>query len=444
MAVSTLQIELPPLHKGRDGLGGQQEVFDHPARFKVICCGRRWGKTTLGVTKGFKDAFEGKRIWWVAPTYKVAFVGWRMTRHLARQLKNAGLEVDIREADRYIVFPGGGEFWVKSADDPDSLRGEGLDGVIFDEAAYTKQAAWSEAIRPALSDKLGWAIFIGTPNGKNWFYNLFNLAQSRPDWMAWRKPTSDNPFISLDEIEAAKEEFPSLALFQQEYEADFGASQLQVYPDYNRTLHQWRWEIPQFEAFIGGLDFGGTTIGSHKSAGVFGGIVKNTDIIVELKEFEQAGPRVGENQIEWMGECEALGHKLTRKFTSASPPIFWHADKTQFRFIEMMRTAGYSISPSKGGPDSVSSGIQLVQNRLKIRSDGRARIYLSPDLSLLPDAIERYRYPELKDETSVQAKNPLKVNDDLIDAFRYQIEGKDLYIIGDPQELYANVLPGVR
>lgn len=439
-----LQVELPPLHKGRNNSGGQQEIYDSPARFKVVCCGRRWGKTTFGVVKGFKDSFEGKRIWWVAPTYKVAYVGWRMTRTLAVQLKDAGLDINIREADRCIIFPSGGEFWIKSADDPDSLRGEGLDGVILDEAAYMKQAAWSEALRPALSDKLGWAIFIGTPNGKNWFYHLFKLAEKRPQWQAWRKPTSDNPMISLDEIEAAKAEAPSLALFQQEYEADFGASQLQVYPDFNRTIHQWRWEIPQFESFIGGLDFGGTSIGSHKSAGAFGGIIKNTDIIVQLKEFEESGPRVGENQINWMAECEAFAHQLTRRFTRTPTPINWYADKTQFRFIEIMRSAGYIVSPSLGGADSVQSGIQLVQNRLKVRGDGRPRLYLSPDLVYLPDAIERYRYPEIKDvEEKPQSKNPLKVNDDLVDAFRYQVEGKDRLIVGDPQELFGNVLPRI-
>ncbi len=92
-----------------------------------------------------------------------------MARHLARQIPNA----DPSESERLIVLPGGGEFQVKSADNPDSLRGAGLDGVVVDEAAYVKEEAWTEALRPALSDRRGWAMFISSPNGYNWFHTLF-------------------------------------------------------------------------------------------------------------------------------------------------------------------------------------------------------------------------------------------------------------------------------
>lgn len=444
-----VKISLPALHNGRtqngEGLGGQREIELDDSRFKVIVCGRRWGKTTLGVHKCVGTALTGGRVWWVAPTYKVAHIGWRMARHLARQLSHAGIEVNIREADRMISFPGDGEFWIKSADDPDNLRGEGLDGVVLDEFAFMKQAAWSEALRPALSDKLGWAIFIGTPNGKNWAYQLYQLAQLRDGWAAWTKPTRDNPYISLDEIEQAREEYPTIELFQQEYEADFGASQLQVYPTFNRQLHSWKWDVPEFDYFIGGLDFGGTTIGSHKSAGIFGGVTKG-GILVELYEFEQSGPNVGERQIEWMAQCEAQALMLQKRHGHrANRTFLWRADKTQMRFIELMRTAGYSIMPSRGGPNSVQAGVQLVQARLQVRGDGKARIYYSPDLKAFPDAMERYRYPELKDgDTKPQSPNPLKVDDDLADAIRYQIEGEDIEVIGDPNEVYGSLLPTIK
>lgn len=443
-----VNISLPPLHNGRtqnaEGVGGQNEIELSDARFKVIVCGRRWGKTTLGVRKCVATALTGGRVWWVAPTYKVAHIGWRMARYLSRQMEQAGMGLTVKEADRCIIFPGGGEFWIKSADDPDNLRGEGLDGVVLDEFAFMKQAAWSEALRPALSDKLGWAIFIGTPNGKNWAYDLWMMAQGRPGWESWTKPTRDNPFIDLAEIEAARAEMDPY-LFAQEYEADFGASQLQVYPTFNRKVHMWKWEVPEFEYFVGGLDFGGTTIGSHKSAGIFGGVTTG-GILIELYEFLQAGPHVGERQIEWMGQCEAQAVMLQKQHNRRISRTFsWRADKTQMRFIEMMRTAGYAIQPSRGGANSVQAGVQLVQNRLAVRGDGKARLYYSPDLREFPEAMERYRYPEIKDaDVKPQSMNPLKVDDDLVDAIRYQIEGTDMEVIGDPNVIFKNSLPVIR
>ncbi|KKM05212.1 hypothetical protein LCGC14_1756440, partial [marine sediment metagenome] len=263
--LAKLSIQLPPLHTGRDGKG-QVEIAEDSSRFKVVVCGRRYGKTTLGVVLCAKTGLEGGRAWWVAPTYPIASIGWRMLKVLASQIP----DTEIREGDREVIFPGGGVVQVKSADNPDSLRGEGLHGVVLDEVGQIRQIAWTDSLRPALTDHKGWALFIGTPKGKNWLWDLFRRAKLAPNWRTWQKPTSDNPFIDPAELEDAKLDLP-LAVYRQEYEADFGASQLQVYDEFDREIHQWKSELPQFDAFYGGLDFGGTTIGSHMSAGVLAG-----------------------------------------------------------------------------------------------------------------------------------------------------------------------------
>ena len=437
-----VEITLPPLHKGRNDSGGQVAIAQHPARFKVIVCGRRWGKTTLGVERSLDTALRGGRVWWVAPTYKVAYVGWRMLKALANAIPGS----TVREGDRMVTLPGDGEVWIKSADDPDSLRGEKLDGVVLDEVAQIKQAAWTEALRPALTDNKGWAIFIGTPKGKNWVYRLWQIAEKQPGWARWRRPTVDNPYIDPDEVEQARLESTSENIFRQEYEADFGASQLQVYPDFDRTFHRWKWPIPQFKAFVGGLDFGGTTVGSHKSAGIFGGITKE-DFLVQLYEFEQSGAGVAENQLNWMAECEAKAKVLQRSLNHRpTNHVQWYADKSQTGFIGVVSGAGYQISPSLGGRNSVNSGVSLVQRRLQVRADGFSRLYHSPELTQYPDALERYRYPEFTEEDVMEKPlqpNPLKVQDDMADAIRYQVEGMDRMVIGDPQEVYGNLIPTV-
>lgn len=197
---------------------GQMQVHNSSARFKVLACGRRWGKTRLGVNECLGIAARGGRAWWVAPSYKMSEVGWRPLRQIATRIEG----VDVRRVDRQIVLPGGGEVSVRSADNPDSLRGDGLDLVVVDECAFVIEEAWTEALRPALSDRQGAAMFISTPKGRNWFWRAYMRGQdgNEAEWQSWRFPTASNPYIQSGEIEAARKMLPELA-FQQEYLAEF-------------------------------------------------------------------------------------------------------------------------------------------------------------------------------------------------------------------------------
>lgn len=196
---------------------GQYEVARTKSRFRVLAAGRRWGKTRLAATLCVLRALKGERTWWVGPSYPMAQVGWGEIRGLARRVGNAS----VREADHIITFPGGGSVQVRSADNPDSLRGQGLDFVVLDECAFMREEAWTEALRPALSDRQGQALFISTPNGRNWFWRLWQLGQLEAgEWRSWQRPTSDNPYIKPEEIEAARQLLPE-RVFQQEYMAEF-------------------------------------------------------------------------------------------------------------------------------------------------------------------------------------------------------------------------------
>jgi predicted phage terminase large subunit-like protein len=203
----------------------QIEILRDPARNKVLACGRRWGKTKGGEIAcieghgpkpgGHRGALDGGNIWWVAPTFPIASMIWRS---LKRALRDAWVEKN--ENERRIVLPGGGSIAVKSADNPDSLRGDGLDGCVLDEAAFMHKDAWAACIRPALSDRRGWAMFLTTPNGLNWFHELWMDVPNREGWARWQRPTSDNPLVLAEEIEAARRDVGPF-LFAQEYEAQF-------------------------------------------------------------------------------------------------------------------------------------------------------------------------------------------------------------------------------
>jgi len=130
---------------------------------------------------------------------------------LSQQIPGA----EIRYSDRLITMPSGGTVQVRSADNPDSLRGEGLDFVVLDECAFIKEQAWTEALRPALSDRQGKALFISTPKGRNWFWRQWTRGNTDDEeWHSWRFPTSANPFIPQSEIDAARESLPERT-FQQ-------------------------------------------------------------------------------------------------------------------------------------------------------------------------------------------------------------------------------------
>ena len=163
MTTAAQRVTLPELHPS------QLVIAQHPARFKVICCGRRWGKTILGIVLCISAALRGGRVWWVAPAYKEALEGWEYLRRLV-------VGVTYERSELVARFPGGGSIQIRTGDNPDALRGAGLDGVVLDEAAVMKREAWELALRPALVDRQGWAVFISTPQHFNWFYDLYAAA----------------------------------------------------------------------------------------------------------------------------------------------------------------------------------------------------------------------------------------------------------------------------
>ena len=198
----------------------QLEIFESPARFKVVACGRRFGKTTLASYEVIYKALTKPNsiIWIVAPTYPLSMIAWRkITELVPREAVKS-----INKVDRVINLVTGSEIWAKSAHDPDLLRGEGLDFVVIDEAAMVKREAWEQALRPALADKHGSAMFISTPKGKNWFYECFMRGQDKEqtEWESFQYPTFANPFISKAEIEAMRKSLPELT-FKQEILAEF-------------------------------------------------------------------------------------------------------------------------------------------------------------------------------------------------------------------------------
>lgn len=197
----------------------QSRVIAGASRFNVVCCGRRFGKTTLGTDRVLGPALAGKPVAWFAPTYKMLVPVWREMRDLLVDLTTRRSDQEHRIE---LVTGGVVEMW--SLDDPDGARGRAYARLLLDEAARVVrlEQAWNEVLRPTLTDFQGDAWFFSTPRGLNYFHTLWQRGQdpAQSEWASWQMPTTANPFIHPAEVEAARKELPEL-VFAQEYLAEF-------------------------------------------------------------------------------------------------------------------------------------------------------------------------------------------------------------------------------
>ena len=191
-------------------------------RWIVLVLHRRAGKTTAALNHLQRDALRvpNSRYAYISPTYKQSKnIAWDLIKHYARNIPG----VDFNEAELTVKYPNGSRIVLYGADNPDSLRGIGLWGVVFDEYSQQPSNIFSEIIRPALADHQGYAIWIGTPKGKNEFYKLYKYAQRDTEWFSLLQTVDDTGLIQKEELEnAIKIMTPDE--FQQEWYCSFEAA----------------------------------------------------------------------------------------------------------------------------------------------------------------------------------------------------------------------------
>ena len=250
------RIILPQLHHG-----GQQELVYDKVRFKIVRAGRRWGKTFAAAVSAMRYALAGKRVWWVAPTHQVAREGWNYLVPMARSLKRYFPEVRIVRSigDKHIELPSGGIIEIRSAGSDridQTLRGAGLDFIVIDEAAMLDDYVWQVILRPALIDTKGDVMIMSTPKGRNWFYQLHEVAKTNTDYKTYHFTSYDNPYIDRKEIDQLKREM-SPGFFMQEIMAEFVDLSGSVFGDVSRHVASWSKKDPvPGHVYIMGVDWG--------------------------------------------------------------------------------------------------------------------------------------------------------------------------------------------
>jgi hypothetical protein len=211
----------------RNPHAAQRAVLADARRFNVVCCGRRFGKTALCINVIVEPALAGKPVGWFAPTYKILVPAWRELVTLL-----APITTRRNDAERRLELVTGGVVEMWSLDDPDGCRGRAYARIVIDEAARVVhlERAWTEVIRPTLTDYRGDAWFPSTPRGLNFFHTLWQRGQdpANGEWASWQMPTTANPYIAPAEVETARNELPA-QVFAQEYEAAFIADGANVF-----------------------------------------------------------------------------------------------------------------------------------------------------------------------------------------------------------------------
>ena len=236
---------------------GQAQVAVSRKRFRVIVAGRRWGKTHFSRTELIKAAIKKPKslVWYVAPSYRMAKdIMWdELNDAIPRRLVKKKNETKMQ-----VRLVNGSIIQLLGADDPDSLRGRGVDFVVLDEFQDFKEGVWEQVIYPTLTDRQGHALIIGTPKSFNQLYKAWDKGQSddtiNEDWASWQFPTATSPFIPKKEIEAARRNLHEKA-FKQEYEASFETMSGRVYYAFDRKTHVGTYDLDPSQPILIGMDF---------------------------------------------------------------------------------------------------------------------------------------------------------------------------------------------
>lgn len=400
----------------------QGSIHDSLARFRVLACGRRYGKTTFGgeeLTADIVDPEEAGYYWIVGPKYTTAEKEFRVVYF--NMVQKLGLEkhmrksYNVKQGDMRIEFkPTGTILEVKSAQHQDTLLGEGLRGVVMAEAARHTSDTWEQYVRPALADALGWAIFTSTPRGYNWFQGLWLLGQTdNPNYESWRLPSWENPVVfpkgrddpEIKEIEARV----SPQWFAQEIAAEFTAFAGKIYSEFDPATHVRPITYDPRKTNVWALDYGWAN-----PFACYDVMIDAEDSFYVWREYQKS-------------EMTTFDHAQFLK--NRDNPYDWHVDwaagdprgPDQANTLAMVCNVDVSSNDIASNPnESWFLGIEHVKRLLKVRPDGKPKFFIDPSCTELIRQMEQLRAIEDK-----EGKNPRegqhKHDDHGPDAIRYLV-----------------------
>jgi len=374
----------------------QAQIALDKHRFRVLCCGRRFGKTTLAIDqiKGCAS-IKGKRICYIAPTYQQARdIAWEQLRNDCREASEA-----INESRLEIKLVNGSQIYLRGWEAIETLRGQKFDLIVLDEVASMRSfwLHWEEVIRPTLTDNKGEGIFISTPKGFNHFFELFSKDPLQPevigvlkdsDYKSFHFTSYDNSHLPVEELDKAKQEVTE-DRFAQEYMADFRKMQGLVYKEFDRNKHIYN-NLPNNSVEVSvGVDFGWTNPAAILK------IVRDSDSNYYITDEWYKTEKTTVEIIE-----------IARSFNGNK----YYPDPAEPDRIHEMRKAGMNV---RDVSKDIEAGINSVRELFK-----NNKLFIHASCVNLISELETYRYPDKKPDKN-EPEIPVKENDHALDAMRY-------------------------
>jgi len=367
------------------------------ARFKIPCCGRRWGKTTFGgneltaaaLDTEIEDSTQPPMYWIVGPNYSLGEKEFRVLYYNLVNKLGLGSKIkkqyNVNQGNMRIEMPWGTVVEVKSADRKDGLVGEGLDGVVMAEAASHDKDTWDMYVRPALSDRNGWAIFPSTPRGYNWYQGMWMMGQlpDFTDYESWRLPTWTNSARfpggeKNKEIMELKRVTPEVT-WQQEYAADFVAYAGKIYTEFNPKTHVEHIRYnPQWRNYIV-FDYGFADPFVCLDI-----MVDPSDNVYVWREYQVTSLTTYEHGQIIKARKNPEGYHVEAMFGDP-------------RGADEAATLALILGAVISEPVGWKLGIEAVKSHMKIQPDGTTKLKIDPSCEHLIRQIERLHFKDSKD-----------------------------------------------
>lgn len=381
----------------------QQTIVNDNKRFRVVIAGRRFGKTHLAIRELCWHAREpGKDVWYVSPSYRQSKnIVWKKLKNRLQDLRWAD---KINETELTINLKNGSTISLKGADNHDSLRGVGLDFIVLDEFADIDPEAWFETLRPTLSDKQGRAMFIGTPKGMNWAYELYqNNLEDPSTWSSYQYTTIDGGNVPIAEIEQARKDLDERT-FRQEYMGTFETFAGRIYYSFDRIHNVQKIDIEDRSVIYLGMDFNidpMTAVIAIRSG-------DNLYVIDEIRMFSSNTTEI----------VEEIKSRYPKSKVWVYPDPASRQRKTSaggFTDLTILQNAGFVVkAPNSHTP--VRDRINAVNSRL-CTSTGKRNLFIDPRCKNVIEGLERHTY---KEGTSQPDKD--SGYDHMMDALGYMID----------------------
>lgn len=396
----------------------QQQMIEFPGSV-VAFAGRRFGKTDGFVQRIYYNMEDSPGLyWWVGLSWRSASMkrAWREVSTIARQILNdKGLDErkHINRSRFEIVIPGMGEIWFRTADNPSSLAGEGVHGVVLDEFSLMQEIVWTEYVQATLLDYGGWAAFGGVPKGPNWASSLWRAAADLDNWIQIYATSYDNPHIDPVGIDEIKKQVPEW-LFNQEYMAQIVSGEGMVFRNVTACASSAWLDSPEIgRQYIAAVDVADAD--DYTVCSVF-------DVGEKREVYKDRFRRVGYPVLE--DRLHAIYHKfgvdsMTIEANSIGQPV-----------IDHLRERGMRIIPFQTTSSTKQPIIQTLQSAFE-----------HEEISILPDDVtinELSAYEATKQANGYKYSAPSGMHDDTVMALAI-----GWYVIMGPQKR-SRAISGAR